>query len=384
MTTAAATSHPPLRRVRAPAYDLALLFPALFLVGVGIVMVYSASSALAAQKFGSEFYFLKKQAAFAAAGICLLVVCRHVPYRLYRPLAYPLLGVAAALLAAVLFSPWAVTAGGASRWLRLGPLQFQPSEIARFALIVYLAYSMEKKAGRMRELSIGFLPHLFVTGVLASFVLKQPDFGSAAILAALSGLMLFLGGARLTFLLGTLGVGCLLGWVHLQSAGYRRRRWESFWDPWRYANDQGYQATHSLMAFGSGGWWGSGLGKSHQKLFYLPEPHTDFIFAVIGEELGVAGAALIVLLFALILWRGIGIARRAPDLFGTYLAAGITAALGLQVVINMGVALALLPTKGLTLPFLSYGGTSLVLNMAALGVLMNIAASARGGAGMRA
>ncbi|MEJ5359454.1 MAG: putative lipid II flippase FtsW [Desulfobacterales bacterium] len=377
MTTVAATSRLPYRAVRAPAYDLTLLFSTLLLVGIGIVMVYSASSALALRKFGSEFYFLKKQAAFAATGICLLVLCRHLPYRLYRPLAYPMLAVALALLAAVVFSPLAVSAGGASRWLRIGPLQFQPSEIARFALIVYLAYSMEKKAARMRELSIGFLPHLFVTAVLASFVLKQPDFGSAVILAALAGLMLFLGGVRLSFLCGTLLLGALLGWIHLQSAGYRRRRWESFWDPWQYASDQGYQAIHSLMAFASGGWWGTGIGKSHQKLFYLPEPHTDFIFAVIGEELGVAGAALIVTLFALILWRGVGIARRAPDLFGSYLAAGITAALGLQVVINMGVALALLPTKGLTLPFLSYGGTSLVLNMGAVGILMNIAGSGR-------
>ncbi len=379
MTTVAATSRLSYRAVRAPAYDLTLLFSTLLLVGIGIVMVYSASSALALRKFGSEFYFLKKQAAFAAAGICLLVLCRHLPYRLYRPLAYPMLAVAGALLAAVLFSPLAVTAGGASRWLRIGPLQFQPSEIARFALIVYLAYSMEKKAARMREFAIGFLPHLFVTGVFASFVLKQPDFGSAAILAALAGLMLFVGGVRLSFLGGTLLLGGLVGWIHLHSAGYRRRRWESFWDPWQYANDHGYQAIHSLMAFASGGWWGTGIGKSHQKLFYLPEPHTDFIFAVIGEELGVAGASLIGLLFALILWRGVGIARRAPDLFGTYLAAGITAALGLQVVINMGVALALLPTKGLTLPFLSYGGTSLVLNMAAVGVLMNIAGEGREG-----
>jgi cell division protein FtsW len=369
---------------RAPstAYDVQLLFPVLFLVGIGIVMVYSASSALALKKFGSDYFFLKKQAAFALLGICVLVLCRHVPYRAYRPLAYPLLAIALALLVAVLVSPWAVTAGGASRWLRLGPVQFQPSELARFALIVYMAYSLEKKADRIKDFSIGFMPHVVVMGVLAALVLKQPDFGSAAILAFLAWLMMFIGGGRLTYLIGSSGVLLLLGWYYITSSEYRRRRWEGYWDPWQFSADQGYQATHSLMAFGSGGWWGAGIGKSHQKLFYLPEPHTDFIFAVIGEELGTMGVLLIVLLYLLIVWKGIGIARRAPDLFGCYLAIGLTAALGLQVCINMGVTLALLPPKGLTLPFVSYGGTSLVLNMAIIGILMNIGSSGKTARGL--
>jgi cell division protein FtsW len=369
-------------RASSTAYDVQLLFPVLFLVGIGIVMVYSASSALALKKFGSDYYFLKKQALFALVGICALVLCRHVPYRVFRLLAYPLLAVGLGMLWAVLASPWGVVAGGASRWLRLGPVQFQPSELARFALIVYLAYSMEKKADRIKDFSIGFMPHVVVMGILAVMILRQPDFGSAAILAFLTWIMMFIGGVRLTYLIGSCSALVLLGWYYIASADYRRRRWDSFWDPWQFSADQGYQATHSLMAFGSGGWWGAGIGKSYQKLFYLPEPHTDFIFSVIGEELGVAGVLLIVLLYVLIVWKGIRIARRAPDLFGCYLAIGLTVALGLQVCINMGVTLALLPTKGLTLPFVSYGGTSLVLNMAMIGVLMNIGASGKTARGL--
>jgi cell division protein FtsW len=366
----------------ATAQDAQLLFPVLFLVGIGIVMVYSASSAIAMKKFGSDYYFLKKQAVFAVIGICALVACRHIPYTVYRPLAYPLLALSILLLAAVLFSPFGVTAGGSSRWLRLGPIRFQPSEFARLALIVYLAYSMERKADRIGEFSIGFLPHVVVLGVLSALVLKQPDFGSAAILAFLTWLMMFVGGVKLTYLLSSCVLGVVAGAFIITHAGYRARRLMSFLDPWQYSSDAGYQIVHSLMAFGSGGWWGAGIGNGVQKLFYLPEPHTDFIFSVIGEELGVAGVLLIILLYLLIVWKGIRIARHAPDLFGCFLAVGLTAALALQICINMGVTLGLLPTKGLTLPFLSYGGTSLVLNMATVGILMNIAAAGKTARGL--
>jgi cell division protein FtsW len=366
----------------ATAQDAQLLFPVLFLVGIGIVMVYSASSAIAVKKFGSDYYFLKKQAVFAVIGICALVACRHIPYTVYRPLAYPLLALSILLLAAVLFSPFGVTAGGSSRWLRLGPIRFQPSEFARLALIVYLAYSMERKADRIGEFSIGFLPHVVVLGLLSVLVLKQPDFGSAAILAFLTWLMMFVGGVKLTYLLSSCVLGVVAGAYVITHAGYRARRLMSFLDPWQYSSDAGYQIVHSLMAFGSGGWWGAGIGNGVQKLFYLPEPHTDFIFSVIGEELGVAGVLLIILLYLLIVWKGIRIARHAPDLFGCFLAVGLTAALALQICINMGVTLGLLPTKGLTLPFLSYGGTSLVLNMATVGILMNIAAAGKTARGL--
>lgn len=359
------------------AYDVRLLFPVLFLVGIGIVMVYSASSAVALKKFGADFHFLKRQAAFAFLGLMALVFCRHFPYRWYRALAYPLLLVAIGLLLSTEFSPWGTAAGGAKRWLRLGPVSFQPSEFARMALIIYLAYSLEKKGELVNRFTIGFLPHCAVYGLLAYLISRQPDFGSIIILGALTWLMLFIGGVRLTYLAGLITVMAPLGYYYLVSAEYRWQRVLGFLDPWKYPSDQGYQIVHSLMAFGTGGLWGSGIGKGYQKLFYLPEPHTDFIFSVIGEELGLIGVLVIVVLYAIVILKGISISRQAPDAFGSYLAVGLTAAMGLQICINMAVALGLLPTKGLTLPFISYGGTSLLMNMATIGILMNIGASVR-------
>ena len=352
-------------------YDLRLLFPVLFLVGIGMVMVYSASSALALKKFGSSYFFLKKQAVFALMGLIALVAARHFPYRLWRKLAYPAVAVAFGLLLAVLIG-WGHTAGGATRWLRVAGFTFQPSELARIALIIYLAYSMSKKNERLQEFAIGFLPHLIVLAMLLVPMILQPDFGSVIILTLLTGIMMFAGGVPLRHLLLSGLVLLPVGVYLLVSAEYRIRRLMSFIDPWEYATAEGYQTIHSLMAFGSGGLWGTGIGKSLQKLFYLPEPHTDFIFSVIGEEFGLLGVTLTVALYSLIIWRGIAIARQTQDLFGALLSFGLTTALALQVCINMGVALGLLPTKGLTLPFLSYGGTSLVLNMAAIGILMNI------------
>ena len=357
------------------SYDLALLFPVLFLVGIGVVMVYSASSAIALKTHGSDYYFLKKQAMFSLAGIVTLVAFRRFPFRLFRPLAYPLLATALVLLLCVWVPGLGVTAGGARRWLRMGALTFQPSELARLAMVVYLAYSLSKKQERLRLFSIGMVPHLAVLALLAAVLLQQPDFGAVAILGAITWIMLFVGGVRLSHLVSPLLVVMPIAFFLMVQAEYRLKRLMSFLDPWQYQSDAGYQVIHSLMAFGSGGIFGTGIGKGYQKLFYLPEPHTDFVFSVIGEELGMVGVLVILLLYGLILWRGIGIARRSADAFGQLVALGITAAIGLQVVVNMSVVLGLLPTKGLTLPFLSYGGTSLLINMASVGILLNIGAS---------
>jgi cell division protein FtsW len=356
-------------------YDVQLLFPVLFLVGIGIVMVYSASSALALKKFASDYFFLKKQALFAFAGVIILVVARHFPYKYYRPLAYPLVGLSLALLAVIQFTDLGLSAGGSTRWMRLGSFSFQPSEFARIALVIYLAYSMEKKADRIKDFSIGFMPHVLVLGIFMILIFCQPDFGSVFILGALTWILLFIGGVRFWQLIASLLVILPVAYFFLINAEYRTKRILGFLNPWEHSSDAGYQIVHSLMAFGTGGFWGTGIGKGYQKLFYLPEPHTDFIFSVIGEELGLLGVLIIIGLYGWIIIRGIAIARRAPDLFGAYLAAGLTIAMGLQIVVNMGVALGLLPTKGLTLPLLSYGGTSLLLNMASIGILMNISAS---------
>ena len=353
-------------------YDVKLLFPVLFLVGIGIVMVYSASSALALKKFGTGYYFLKKQACFALLGIMALVACRHFPHRFLRNLAYPLLILAIALLVAVKFTKFGYSAGGASRWIRFGGFTFQPSEFARFALVVYLAYSMDKKKDKLKDFYVGFFPHILALGILAALIIIQPDFGSVLILGAITWIMLFVGGGRLLHLLASLSALLPVVYYCMINAEYRLKRLMTFLNPWQYPSDEGYQIVHSLMAFGTGGIWGTGIGQGYQKLFYLPEPHTDFIFSVIGEEFGLVGVLVILGLYAMIFWRGIWIARNTENTFGSLLAVGLITSTGLQVGVNMAVTLALLPTKGLTLPFLSYGGTSLLMNMASIGILMNI------------
>jgi cell division protein FtsW len=355
-------------------YDIQLLFAVLCLVGIGIVMVYSASSALALKKFGSDYHFLKKQAFFSILGIVALVGFSHIPFKLYRPLTYPILLASLLLLIVTQFSPLGLSAGGSTRWLRLGPITFQPAESARLALIVFMAYSLNKKQEALKDFSVGFLPHAIVFCVFAAFLLIQPDFGSVVIFGALTWLMMFVGGVPMRYLLSAVLLMAPLAYVLVITAPYRIKRWISFLNPWQYPQGEGYQIIHSLMAFGTGGLWGTGIGKSYQKLFYLPEPHTDFIFAVIGEEMGFFGVLIILGLYGLILWRGTRIAYQCPDHFGMLLASGITFALALQVCINMGVTLGILPTKGLTLPFLSYGGTSLLLNMVCVGILMNVGA----------
>jgi len=356
-------------------YDIKLLFPVLILVGIGIVMVYSASSAMALKKFGADSYFLKKQSLFALAGIIVLVAFRHIPYKLFRPLTYVILLFALGLLISVKIPGIGYSAGGAERWIRFSGLSFQPSEFARFAMIIYLAYSMSKKQDKIEVLSIGFIPHVAVLAMFTGLIIIQPDFGSVMILCAVTWIMLFAGGVKITHLLSGLVVVLPPAIYFMQTADYRMKRILSFMDPWKHSSDSGYQVVHSLMAFGSGGIFGSGIGQGYQKLFYLPEPHTDFIFAVIGEELGLLGVLATLGLYSVIMWRGISISKNSKDLFGAFVSIGLTSALGLQVCINMGVAMGLLPPKGLALPFLSYGGTSLLVNMACIGILMNIGAS---------
>jgi cell division protein FtsW len=237
-----------------------------------------------------------------------------------------------------------------------------------------MAYSLSKKKDGLRQFRIGFVPHVMVLALFIVPLMLQPDFGSVVIFATLVWLMMFVAGVPVRHLLSALLLMLPMAYYLMVTATYRIKRLVSFLDPWQYPASEGYQIIHSLMAFGTGGLWGTGIGKGYQKLFYLPEPHTDFIFAVIGEELGFWGVLFILGLYSLVIWRGTSIAFRCQDEFGMFMAIGITTAIGLQVSINMGVALGLLPTKGLTLPFLSYGGTSLLLNMASIGILMNIGA----------
>jgi cell division protein FtsW len=361
------------------AYDLNLLVPVMLLTGISLVMVFSSSSALAAKKFGNAYYFLNRQSIFVLAGIFALLVCRYFPYRLLRFSwsTYTIMGIAIFLLIAV-HSPLGYTAGGAARWLHLGPISFQPSEFARLTMIIYLAYSLNRKHEEGKNIdhfSIGMLPHLFFLSIFGGLILIQPDFGSVVILTTVTWIVLFVGGIRIKHLVVPLiPLLPVAGYIMVMEE-YRLRRWLTFLNPWENPSSDGYQIIQSLMAFGLGGFWGTGLGKGYQKLFYLPEPHTDFIFSVIGEELGLIGVLVILGAYAFILKEGFMIAARTQDRFGALIATGLTTAIGIQACIHMGVALALLPTKGITLPFLSYGGTSLVLNMACIGLLMNIGGS---------
>jgi len=353
-------------------YDATLLFPVLFLVGFGIVMVYSASSALSLKVHGHGYYYLQRQAAFSLIGIIVMILCRHIPYRLFGYFVYPLLFSAIGLLILVLVPGFGVTAGGSTRWLGIAGLTFQPSELARLAIVMYLAYSLTKKQAKLDVFSIGFVPHVIVLAILAVLIGMEPDFGSVVILTMLTWIMMFTAGVRMHHLLIPLPVILAALAYFLVSAPYRLARLVSFLNPWAYAADQGYQVVHSQMAFGTGGIVGTGLGHSYQKLFFLPEPHTDFIFSVIGEEVGLVGVTIIVMLYGVIVWRGIGIARHCPEPFGALAALGLTAAIALQICVNMGVTLGLLPPKGLPLPFLSYGGTSMVISMVSVGILMSI------------
>lgn len=353
-------------------YDIILVLGILLLVGMGIIMVYSSSSVLAAKRFGDSYYFIKRQALFALFGGIALLICRYIPYTIYKKLAYPVLFSGIALLVALHIPGWAHEVGGAKRWFRFMGLSFQPSEFAKIAIIIYLAYSMSKKQENIKQFSIGFLPHAIVLGCFLILLLMQPDFGMACIIGIIAWIMLFIGGVRVSYLFTGAAALLPLAYFALTSAGYRTRRLIAFLNPWEHQDNAGYQIVHSLMAIGSGGVTGKGFGNSHQKLFYLPEPHTDFIFSVVGEELGLIGVCVIICAYMAILCVGFRLAMKSSDTFATYLGAGITAAIGIQVVVNIGVALGLLPTKGLTLPFISYGGSSLVLSMAAIGILMNI------------
>ena len=353
------------------------------LVAFGVVMVYSASAVFALQRFGSGQYFLIRQAVFALVGLSLMAAAARVDYHRLRLLTYPFLLGALSLLCITAFG-FGHSAGGAARWISVGPVHIQPAEIVKLAVIVWLAYSLSNKTERIRSFSIGFLPHILGAGVVMLLCLKQPDFGSAVMIGLITFFMLFAAGARLGFILGA---GLLaLPAVYFLVAGseYRMRRITAFLSPFEHRHTAGYQIAESLMSFGAGGTSGAGLGDSRQKLLFLPEAHTDFISAIIGEELGFIGFAVVVCAFLVIVWRGLSAAWRAKDDYGTYLAVGISVFIGTQAFTNLAVAVGLLPTKGLVLPFISYGGSSLLMNCFAVGILLNVSRPREHGEGDRA
>ena len=355
-------------------YNYLILIPTMLLICLGLVMIYSASSNLGQLRLGDGYFFLKRQVIFCLIGIPLMFVVRYIPYTLYSRFVYPLLIISACLLGLLYVPALAREIGGARRWLNLGPLSFQPSELVKFALAVYMAYSMSKKSAEMASFSRGVLPHLLVAGILMVLVLLQPDMGTTVIMGLWVLIALFVGGVRI-FHITSLLLLCspVVIWL-ITRADYRIKRWLAFIDPWEDPTGIGFQIIHSFLAFGSGGIFGAGLGNSKQKLFYLPESHTDFVLSITGEELGLLGVTAIIILFGMLIMGGIRVALKARDLYSSYLALGLTSFLGLQVIINMAVVLGLLPTKGLTLPLISYGGSSLIMTLLSIGVLLNISA----------
>jgi cell division protein FtsW len=372
-TTSKAFSAP-----KTVAYDPLLLGAVLALAGFGMVMVYSASAITAQDKLGDSFYFLERQATAAGLGLVAMAFAMKLGYRRFARLAWPMLLLVIILLVAVMVPGVGSAAGGARRWIRFPGISIQPAEVCKLAWVVYLSYSLAKKAEKVREFSIGFLPHIFISGLLVLLCMAEPDFGSAITLLFLMFVLLFTAGAKLSWLVGSVLLALPFGYHAISSSTYRMNRILAFLDPWSHRHDVGYQVAESLMSIGSGGLTGLGLGDGRQKLFFLPEAHNDFIFAIIGEELGLIGVACLLALYGVVIWRGVRAAMNASEPFGTYLGLGITSLIGFQAVTNMAVAMGLMPTKGLTLPFVSYGGSSLIVLMGAAGLLLSVSGTAEG------
>jgi cell division protein FtsW len=352
--------------------DRLLVVVSLLLLATGVVMVYSTSYIVAMKRFGNEYFFLKRHLMYALAGITFFVAATRVPYTFYRKMAYPALIVAIAFLVCIFIPGIGFTAGGARRWVRLGPLAFQPSEPAKLAVIFFLAYSLSAKSEKIKTFSPGFLPNVVIPGMVIGLILLEPDLGTAITLSMIVLLMNFIAGVRIRYLLMMALASAPFIYYVIRNFRYMMDRIFIFLDPWKDPEGKGFQMIQSFLAFGSGGVTGVGLGEGRQKLFFLPEAHTDFILSVIGEELGLMGVWAVAALYVAFLYCGASIALKAKDLHAKYLALGLTFMVVLQAGINMAVVMGMLPPKGLPLPLISYGGTSLVVNMAAVGILLNI------------
>jgi cell division protein FtsW len=351
--------------------DPILFLATLSLVCLSIVMVWSASAVVAMERFQQPYRFLTKQLLWSVLGLAVLWGAMGVDYRVYKKdrVIWTMLGVVALALVAVLFSP---PVNNAHRWFSVGGLGIQPSEIAKIAAIFFIAAMLERRLHRINEVGYSLLPIGLVVGLLVGLILLEPDFGTSMSLALVAGVMVFAAGLSYMYIAAAgLTLLPLAGFI-LMGADYRRRRLFAFLDPWKDPLGDGFQLIQSLIAVGTGGVTGRGLMQGVQKLFYLPEPQSDFIYAVISEELGLIGASAVLLCFCVITWRGLRIATKAPDTFGAFVALGLTTMIASQALVNMSVVLGLMPTKGIPLPFVSAGGSSLLINLLGMGVLLNV------------
>jgi cell division protein FtsW len=357
-----------------------LLFTAtLLLVCISVVMVYSASAVMAMESKQAPYYYLFKQAAWALLGLCFVPIVMRIDYRNYRQpmVIWTILAVVCAALVAVLFGR---PVNGASRWLGLGPLGVQPSELAKIAVILCTAAVLEPRMDRIDDVGYSLTPIGATVGLIVVLILAEPDLGTAVAVLMICAVMVFAAGLNYAYLAALLLTALPAGYVLIATSEYRMKRVQSFLNPYSDPLGDGYQMIQSMIAVGTGGITGRGLMNGVQKLFFLPEPHNDFIYSVIAEELGLIGATVVLACFAVIIWRGLRAAMRAPDRFGAFLAIGLTTMIGFQAFFNISVVLGLAPTKGIPLPFVSAGGSSLLINMIGMAVLLNVSQHGSSGA----
>lgn len=351
--------------------DKVLFFATILLVALSIVMVYSASAPVALERYGRASVFLIKQGMWSVLGIAMLYVAMRIDYRFYREpvFIWSCLALVAVALVAVYFR---VPVNGARRWFGVGGIGVQPSELAKLVAIFFIAALLERRQHRIDEIGYALLPIALVVLGLVALILPEPDFGTAMSLLLIAAVMVFAAGLNYRSLVGVTLVALPVIYIAVMGSAYRRRRTLAFLNPWEDPLGDGFQIIQSLIAVGTGGVWGKGLMNGVQKLFYLPEPHTDFIYSAISEELGLVGATAVLLCFSVVTWRGLRVALRAPDAFGAFLALGLTTMVAVQAFINISVVLGLMPTKGLPLPFVSFGGSSLLINLVGMGILLNV------------
>jgi len=363
-----AVQHPSTTLPERP-YDLVLLVAVLGLLCIGTIEIYAATAADGLTRFHDAAHFLERQIGFLALGGVAMWVGAGIDYRRLKQWTYPLLLGSLVLLAMTLATP---TLNGARRWIPLGPMTFQPVEIAKLALVTYLAHSLGRKADQVRTFTVGFVPHLVVCGMMMVLLLKQPDLGSSIVLGCTTLGLLFMAGARISYIVLAVLAVAPIGYHMIVGTSWRLQRVLAYFNPEAYATGDAYQFLQARLAMGSGGLTGAGLGGGHQSLGYTPEAHSDFILAPIGEELGWLGVALVLALFGVLVWRGLRAALGARDVFGGYLAFGITLLFGVQALFNVAVVLGIVPNKGITLPLVSCGGSSLLITMFLVGLLFNV------------
>ncbi len=352
---------------------ISLFTVSIILICVGIVMIYSASSIYALERYKDGFFFLKRHISFLAIGTVLTFLVMLVDYRKFKKWSKPLLIISLLLLVLVLIPGLGREVAGARRWFRYKFISFQPSEFANLALIIYIADFISRKSGALKSFTKGFLPPMIILGATSLLILMQPDLGTTVALGAVVFIMLFVARVRLTYLLSLVLISLPALYFLIFSVPYRRARILAFLSPWSDPHGSGFQIIQSQISLGSGGLFGVGLGHSKQKLFYLPAAHTDFIFSIIGEELGLIGTVGVIILFMIFIQQGLKIVKNAPDKFSYFLALGLILMISLKAIINIGVSCGILPTKGLPLPFISYGGSSFIFDMVSVGILINIA-----------